>query len=299
MDKACSRFVDYLRNERGFSGYTVTAYSRDLRHFGDFLRNYFGKDKIGVGDIDKEAIRHFLGKEVETGFSSRTVARRLATLKSFFKYLVKTGAIRNNPAGMIKSPKLKQSLPHFISESFIPRLMELPDTTTLSGLRDRAVLETFYATGMRLSELIQLKVGDLRPDDYLIKVHGKGDKERLIPMNEACKTWVERYLNFLGRSLKSDSPERKIFTNRKGKVWSVSTIQKRVKNLIRLATGATDMGPHALRHSFATHLLDRGADIRAVKDLLGHSSLSSTQIYTHLRPEQMKRIHRQAHPHGK
>ncbi|NOZ74974.1 MAG: tyrosine recombinase [FCB group bacterium] len=299
MNKERLEFMNYLEKERGFSMHTLTAYSYDLQHFQHFLRDYFGEKTISVHRIDKEAIRHFLGKEVEAGFSSRTIARRLATLKSFFKYLVKFGFIQKNPAGMIKSPKLKKGLPHFIGESFIPRLMELPDTSTLSGLRDRAVLETFYATGMRLNELIQLKVGDLHPDDNVIKVHGKGDKERLIPINKACITWVERYLNFLGRSLKSDSPDQYIFTNRKGIRWSLSTIQKRVKNFIRLATGATDMGPHALRHSFATHLLDRGADIRAVKDLLGHSSLSSTQIYTHLRPEQMKRIHQQAHPHGK
>jgi len=200
---------------------------------------------------------------------------------------------------MIKSPKLKKGLPHFIGETFISQLMDMPDTSTLSGLRDRAVLETFYATGMRLGELTQLRVGDFQLDENLVKVRGKGNKERLIPINEACKTWVERYLQDMGRSLKTDAHDRLVFTNRKGKPWSVSTIQKRVKQMIRLATGATDMGPHALRHSFATHLLDRGADIRAVKDLLGHSSLSSTQIYTHLRPEQMKKIHQQAHPHGK
>ena len=299
METEITDFINYLGRERSFSKHTVMAYTRDLNGFRSFLSEYTGDPTFPIIAADKESIRHFLAKEVEEGLSSRTIARHLATLKSFYKYLLKTEVIHTNPAETVKSPKLKKSLPHFISESYIDQLMNFPDTSSLAGLRDRAVLETFYATGMRLSELLQLRIGDFNLDENLVRVHGKGDKDRLIPTNDSCITWISRYLSELGRSFRTDAPDQLIFTRRDGKPWSISTIQKRVKEIIRLTTGATGMGPHSLRHSFATHLLDRGADIRAVKDLLGHSSLSSTQIYTHLRPKQMKKIHEQAHPHGK
>ncbi|RMF06639.1 MAG: tyrosine recombinase XerC [Candidatus Neomarinimicrobiota bacterium] len=291
-------FLDHLLKVRSYSPKTLEAYRRDLTEFFQFLQETSKGSEVSMEAVDRTTIRRFLRYEMERGLAPRTVARRLACLKSYFKYLLVSGILKTNPAELVKAPKLKKSIPHFIGEQFIDELMNIPDTSTLAGIRDRAVLELFYATGIRLAELMALRVRDVRWEDNLIRVTGKGNKQRLVPITAAARRWLNQYLQALGQTPKTADPDGPLFAKPNGRSWSVSTIQKRVKKILSLATGASGLGPHALRHSFATHLLDRGADIRAIKDLLGHSSLSSTQIYTHLRPEQMKRIHEQAHPHG-
>jgi len=291
-------FHSYLEKERGYSEHTCVSYNHDLLRFNDFLIEYVGNPDISVESIDKQAIRHFLGKEFEEGFSSKTIGRRLASIKSFYKYLIKTEVVENNPSIYIKTPKLTKPLPNYIDEKIINVLMETPPMDTIAGLRDRAILELFYSTGIRLSELININFINIDFDNNLLRVVGKGNKERLIPFGGRATSAIEIYLEKSGRSLKTADKNDPLFVNSKGERISQRTVQRSVNMYLRLVTEGEHLGPHTLRHSFATHLLDRGANLRAVKDLLGHSSLSSTQIYTHVQPERMKKIYKKAHPHG-
>jgi len=302
MSDAISRYIKefklYLITERGYSDKTVISYQNDLKKFENFFIEYFGNPNIAIGKIDKQAVRHFLGQQFEDGFSAKTIGRRLAAVKSFFKYLVKTEVVKNNPALYVKSPKTSKPLPNYIDEKIIQKLMQAPPSNSIIGLRDRAILEIFYSTGIRLSELVNLNFEDIELVSQLIKVVGKGDKERLIPFGNHALRALQHYLKVTGRSIKTAAKNDPIFVNSSGERISNRTVQRRVNMYLRLVTEGEQLGPHTLRHSFATHLLDRGADLQAVKDLLGHSSLSSTQIYTHLQPERIKKIYKKAHPHG-
>ncbi len=291
-------FHSYLEKERGYSKHTCISYIHDLHRFNDFLIEYVGTPDISVKSIDKQAIRHFLGKEFEDGFSSKTVGRRLASIKSFYKYLIKAEVVENNPSIYVKTPKSTKPLPNYIDEKMIDKLMSAPPGNTNTGLRDRAILELFYSTGIRLSELVNITFRNIDFNNNLIRVLGKGNKERLIPFGNRAIKAIENYIAKSGRSLKTADMDTPLFVNSKGERISQRTVQRSVNMYLRLVTEGEHLGPHTLRHSFATHLLDRGADLRAVKDLLGHSSLSSTQIYTHVQPERMKKIYKKAHPHG-
>ena len=266
-----------------------------MSRFISFLPNSIS----GFEKINRKTIRGFLAQEFDGGYSSKTVARRLASIKSLFKYLMRSEQINNNPAVHVKTPKVPQSLPSFINQKVIDELMESPDDSTEIGLRDRAILEFFYSTGIRLSELIALNIGDVDPVKKMVKVYGKGDKERLIPYGNRAKFCLEKYLKNRALSLNTSSKSKPLFVNAKEKRVPSSTVQRRIRNYIKKVAEGQRLGPHILRHSFATHLMDNGADIRAVKDLLGHSSLSSTQVYTHIQPEKMKKVYNQAHPHGR
>ena len=289
-----SNFYRFLEKERGYSPHTVKAYQNDLTRFVKFLPSSIS----GFDQVNRQAIRGFLASEFDNGLIGKTVARRLASIKSFFNYLVRIEQIRHNPAIHVKTPKVSQFLPNFVDQKVIERLMESPDDSTAVGLRDRAILELFYSTGIRLSELIHLDVGNVDVSNQLIKVRGKGDKERLIPFGNRAKFWVENYLKNRGLSFNSAPSHTPLFVNAKEKRVPTSTVQRRIRNYIKFVAEGNRLGPHILRHSFATHLMDNGADIRAVKDLLGHSSLSSTQVYTHIQPEKMKKVYKKAHPHG-
>jgi len=291
-------FLSYLEGEKGYSRHTLVSYAHDLEVFNDYLLECFNENSDYLLKVDKLCLRSFLGSEFEKGHSSRTVARRLATIKSLFKYLVKAEYLEENPAIYVKTPKTPKNLPSFIQAPIIDKLMNIPSKETFIGLRDRAVLELFYSTGMRLSELTALSAGNFYWEKNLVKVLGKGNKERLIPFGDHAKSALDNYYHFQKTSLKTAPANAPVFTTKKGKRLSESSIQRRVRMYIALVADGERLGPHILRHSFATHMMDQGADIRAVKDLLGHSSLSSTQVYTHLQPEKMKKIYKKAHPHG-
>ena len=287
-------FLKFLSKEKNFSLHTIKAYQYDIQKFIEFLT----EKSVRVQQATKSDIRDFLSNQYDLGLTKKTVARRLASIKSFYKYLINIEFIDKNPSLFLQSPKLSKELPNFIDEKIIDELMNQPDIDTVKGLRDRAIMELFYSTGMRLSELINLDIGSINTKDYLIKVVGKGNKDRLIPFGKRAKFCIENYLKKRALALKSSFEGTPLFVNSKNQRVPKRTIQRRVSNYIKLVAEGKRLGPHILRHSFATHLMNKGADIRAVGDLLGHSNLSSTQIYTHVKPERMREIYKQSHPHG-
>ena len=291
-------FLNYIQFERGYSAHTVTAYQHDLEQFLNFIYQYDSILLKDFGKIDRQAIRHFLGKEYEKGNSAKTVARRLASVKSLFNYLVQAEAIRDNPAIHIKTPKVEKKIPTFVQENKIEDLMKMPDAGTLIGKRDRAILELFYATGIRLNELAGLNIGSVNPQEKLLRVLGKGNKERIVPFGKPAKHALESYLKKRGKSWVSPQ-ETPLFTGRGEKRIARRTIQQRVNIYLKaILGGRTGASPHTLRHTFGTHLLENDADIRSIQELLGHSSISSTQIYTKVNPKKIKEIYKDAHPHG-
>ena len=291
-------FLKYIEQERGYSSHTVSAYRHDLNTFMDFLEHYDPQIIADLSLIDRQTIRHYLGREFEKGNSAKTVSRRLATIKSLFKYLVQAELVTVNPAIHVKTPKVEKSLPTFVQSNKIDDLMNMPDATTKIGKRDRAILELFYATGIRLSELVSLNIGSVNSDDQLLKVKGKGNKERIVPFGTPAKTALISYLSKRGHSWVSPS-DTPLFTGNGEKRISVRTVQYRLKIYLKAVLGGNEgASPHTLRHTFGTHLLDNDADIRSIQELLGHSSISSTQIYTKVNPQKMKKIYKDAHPHG-
>lgn len=287
-------FIIYLKEEKGFSEHTVKSYKNDINKF----LIYLSKSNMELKKVTKENIRDFLANQYDAGLSKKTIARRLASIKSFSKFLFNTDFITKNPTIFLSTPKVAKKLPSFIDEKIIDELMSQPDLKTEKGLRDKAILELFYSTGMRLSELINLNIGSVDDKNSLIKVFGKGRKERLIPFGKRAKFSIDDYLKKRALDWNAGSSNIPLFVNSKNKRVPRRTIQRRISNYIKMIATGKRLGPHALRHSFATHLMNRGADIRAVGDLLGHASLSSTQVYTHVKPEKMREVYKQSHPRG-
>ena len=287
-------FIIHLKEEKGFSEHTVKSYKNDINKF----LIYLSKSNMELKKVTKENIRDFLANQYDAGLSKKTIARRLASIKSFSKFLFNTDFITKNPTIFLSTPKVAKKLPSFIDEKIIDELMSQPDLKTEKGLRDKAILELFYSTGMRLSELINLNIGSVDDKNSLIKVFGKGRKERLIPFGKRAKFSIDDYLKKRALDWNAGSSNVPLFVNSKNKRVPRRTIQRRISNYIKMIATGKRLGPHALRHSFATHLMNRGADIRAVGDLLGHASLSSTQVYTHVKPEKMREVYKQSHPRG-
>lgn len=287
--------------DRNYSANTHRAYEQDLQVFHGFCQDYFAADVIRPDWLDKTTVRHFLGKLVDDGLSRKSMARRLAALKSFFKWGVQTNRMEKNPALTIPTPKTKKSLPKYLNEEEINQIMESPDQSTFLGKRDRAILELFYSTGLRISELAHLTLGQLQQDQLLVRVLGKGSKERIVPYSEIAGEALEQYLTARKRQFALTKYQRDmpVFITRKNTQLSVRQIRNRVTTYLKQVSDQVNISPHTLRHSFATHLLDNGADLRAVKDLLGHESLSTTQIYTHVKIGKMKEVYSQAHPRSK
>ena len=287
-------FIIYLNEEKGFSVHTVKSYENDINKFLAFLF----EEKIKLKKVSKVQIRDFLATQYDKGLSKKTIARRLASIKSFFNFLFNIEYVTKNPALFLSTPKVSKKLPNFIDENIINELMDQPDLGTEKGLRDKAILELFYSTGMRLGELINLNIGSIDEKNNVVKVFGKGSKERLIPFGKRAKFCIEEYLKKRVLNWNASSKELPLFVNDRNERIPRRTIQRRISRYIKMIASGKRLGPHTLRHSFATHLMDRGADIRAVGDLLGHTSLSSTQVYTHVKPEKMKEVYKQSHPRG-
>ncbi|MFC1535555.1 tyrosine recombinase XerC [Candidatus Neomarinimicrobiota bacterium] len=298
LELCIADFLNYVSDERGYSAQTLKAYRHDLDDFATFVMDYDMGQSRELEGIDRLTIRHFMGYLRESGLGSRTVARRLATIKSLFGFLHRTEVIPSNPVIDIRTPRFERRLPEFLGEEQTSQLMELPSVNTMIGIRDKAILEVFYATGIRLTELTSLTVGAVSFTQKTIRVVGKGNKERIVAFGQPAHDSIGQYLGARRKAGEEVNLHSPLFCGRGQKPISPRTVQMRVRHYMQQIAEARHLSPHLLRHTMATHLLDKGADLMAVKDLLGHASLSTTQVYTHVRPEQMKKLYRQAHPHS-
>ena len=282
-------FFDHLTVERGLSPKTVEAYRSDLLRFFDGCRK--APEKVA-----REDVRAFLGRERAEGHSASTAARRLVALRTFYRFLILERKVEGDPTENVDAPRTLKRLPEYLTPEEVERLLEAPDSGSSTGLRNRAMLEVLYATGIRVSELTGLTQERYNPQAGFVLVMGKGSKERVVPLGEVAQDWVERYRSEARPRLLKNRSSSALFVTARGGPLSRQMVWVLITGYARQAGIAKHMSPHTLRHSFATHLLEHGADLRAVQILLGHADISTTQIYTHVEQERLKRIYRQFHP---
>ena len=292
MSEAFDKFIDYLQAERNASRYTVRNYEADLLGFFSFLRE---ENIESLEEVDKNTLRDYLGQLMERGFARTSISRKLSAVRSFYRYLQREELVSVSPAATISSPKLDRKLPEFLSPEESTRLVEAPDLSTPAGLRDRAFLELLYAAGLRVSELVSLNTTQINLETREIRVWGKGAKERIVLMGDPAARALAVYLAD-GRPRLTGVFTEALFLNQDGGRLTVRSVQSFVKAYAKLAGIEKDVHPHMVRHTFATHLLNGGADLRVVQELLGHASLSSTQIYTHVSKSQARKVYLSAHP---
>lgn len=320
------KFLDYLKFERRFSEHTAKCYGADLTQFGEFLK---GASEGGPSDsepishvhheagpatavatqvilkIDQlllsvctDAVRGYLAFLNEKQYSKATIARKLATLRSFYKFLVKRNHVSSNPVVSIRTPKQEKKLPRFLEYEEVKRLLDTPPMDTWLGARDRAILETLYSTGIRVSELVALNMDDVDFLGEVVHVRGKGKKERIAPIGSSALQVIQHYMEYRNKRAQSNGnfDSKVLFVNKHGRRLSTRSVRRKMDKYLKMAGLDPAISPHTLRHSFATHMLNNGADLRSVQELLGHQSLSTTQVYTHLTTTKLKEIYESAHP---
>jgi integrase/recombinase XerD len=294
-DALVDRFCDHLWLEDGLADLTLAAYRRDLKTFGAWLEKEraHGLDTAISGDVEAYLAWRFAGRA-----QPRSAARYTSALKRFYRYLLRENLIAADPTLNLDSPKLPRALPKTLTEADVERLLDSADTHTPLGLRDRAMLETLYATGLRVSELVGLKLTAVNLNDGVLRVTGKGNKDRLVPLGEEAVTWLKRYLADSRPLLLEKRLCDAVFVTARGTGMTRQAFWYLIKRRAQAAEIVRPLSPHTLRHAFATHLLNHGADLRVVQMLLGHSDISTTQIYTHVARERMKQLHAQHHPRG-
>lgn len=312
MKELIDSFLNYLSVERGLSNNTIISYRADLNSYVDFMTN----QRIdALSKIAKNDIINFMLAQKDKGISANSIARRLAAIRMFHRFLARERILKSDPTTLIDSPKLWKKIPETLSLNEVDALIAQPDIRDKQGIRDKAILETLYATGMRVSEAVNLKIDNVNLDIGFLRCIGKGNKERVIPLGKKAITGIKRYLEVsrphilnpirntraakekdkISNGVKNKASEF-LFVNRFGKKISRQSFWKIIKKYAKTARIKKPMKPHTLRHSFATHLLERGADLRSVQEMLGHSNISTTQIYTHINKDRLKTIHRMFHP---
>jgi integrase/recombinase XerD len=287
--------MDFIHYEKGLSANTQAAYRRDLQKFV----NYLVSERCRVNrweDVNKKDIINFLSGEMDQGVANSTVARSFSSIKGLYKFMVGEGYIELNPTTDLETPKIRRKLPHVLSIEEVDKLMEQPDVLLPLGLRDRAMLELMYGTGVRVSELLSLQLDDINMMAGFLRCLGKGRKERIIPVNQTSISWVQRYLARSRNVLLRRNQERTLFLNFHGRKLSRQGYFKILAQYGEKSDIKKEITPHTLRHSFATHLLENGADLRAVQEMLGHADISTTQIYTHLSKSRLREVYHQCHP---
>ena len=307
MEQYLPSFLEFLKLNRNVSSHTQRAYRSDLRQFVEFSKERLGRP-VTTDDFDHRLVRSFLASLYDNGHSRASSARKLATVRSFARYLRSEGCLEHELGRMVSTQKLARRMPIHLDQDEISELLESPDSETALGRRDRAILELFYASGLRLSELVGLNVDDVNLRDQLVRVLGKGGKERVIPFNQSTADAISAYLDdhrVLVNSNNQTSGQRHpqsaivsvpLFVNYRGGRLSGRSVDRLVRKYVVQSSARLGVSPHALRHSFATHLLERGADLRAIQELLGHARVSTTQRYTHVNAAQITALYRRTHP---
>lgn len=309
MKSHLRRFLEFLRFNRNLSARTVRAYESDLTQYIGFLEGRFGRpaDRIDPADVDYPAVRAFMREQYDRGLARSSQARRLAAIRSFGRYLRREEVVERDPGALMATPKQDRKLPARLDQGEMTRLLDAPDGATRLGRRDRAILELFYASGLRLSELVGLGLGDVDLSGRLVRVLGKGGKERIVPFNraaaDALRAWfadrevlVRRGAGTRPARARGRAAAEPLFVNYRGGRLSARSVDRLVRRHVAAAAARGGISPHALRHSFATHLLERGADLRAIQEMLGHARISTTQRYTHVSASQLLSVYRKAHP---
>jgi integrase/recombinase XerC len=317
-------FLDYLKFERRFSEHTAKCYGADLAQFGEFLNGApedgrpegesISFDQSGPAtavatkleqktdqlllSAGTDSVRAYLSYLNEKDYSKATIARKLATLRSFYKYLVKRNHLSANPVTAVRTPKQDKKLPKFLEYEEVKRLLDTPPINTWLGARDRAILETLYSTGIRVSELVALNMEDIDFLGEVVHIRGKGKKERITPIGASALQTIQHYMEFRNKRAQNNSnfDSKVLFVNKHGRRLSTRSVRRKMDKYLKMAGLDPSISPHTLRHSFATHMLNNGADLRSVQELLGHQSLSTTQVYTHLTTTRLKEVYEDAHP---
>ncbi|MDD4940308.1 MAG: site-specific tyrosine recombinase XerD [Candidatus Omnitrophica bacterium] len=293
MKEFINSFLDYLSVERGLARNTLSAYRDDLEAYESFLA---AKGTASVSATKRNDVVSFMLSQKDRGIGASSIARRLAAIRMFYRFLVRERVLREDPTSLIETPKLWKKIPETLSVNEIEALLAQPAVRSAQGVRDKAILETLYATGMRVSEVVHLKTEDLNLDVGFLRCVGKGNKERVIPLGKKAIAAVSRYLETVRPRLVKNKQSDCLFVSRLGSRISRQSLWKLIKRYARDARIRKPMKPHILRHSFATHLLEHGADLRSVQEMLGHSDISTTQIYTHVNKDRLKAIHAKFHP---
>jgi integrase/recombinase XerC len=320
------KFLDYLKYERRFSEHTAKCYGADLTQYGEFLKGASESDQPDAELISSshheaepatavatqvdlkvdqlllsaqiDSVRSYLSLLNEKQYSKATIARKLATLRSFYKFLVKRNHVSSNPVVSIRTPKQEKKLPRFLEYEEVKKLLSTPPVNTWLGARDRAILETLYSTGIRVSELVALNMDDIDFLGEVVHVRGKGKKERITPIGSSALQVIQHYMEYRNKRAQSNGnfDSKVLFVNKHGRRLSTRSVRRKMDKYLKMSGLDPDISPHTLRHSFATHMLNNGADLRSVQELLGHQSLSTTQIYTHLTTTRLKEVYDNAHP---
>ncbi len=295
MKDVLNKFVIYLKDEKNYSDYTITNYSIDIEEFYVFLK----KENITrLQDVDYKVLRKYLNYMTENKYSNKTISRKLSSLRTFFKYLVKKEIINDNPMILISNPKEEKKLPKYLNYGEIEKILEIPNKETTLGLRNACILEILYSTGIRVSELVNLKIRDIDFYNKKIRVLGKGNKERIVLFGNRCENLLERYIKE-SRAVLNKNKVEYLFLNNLGQNISVRSIENIIDKIEKEACLKFSISPHVFRHTFATHLLDNGADLNSVKELLGHENLNTTAIYTHVSNERLRKVYLECHPRAR
>lgn len=292
MSNHIAAFLNYVQVERGLAANTVAAYRRDLEKF----RRFCQQRKLSPTGVQRQQVVDFLGTLYQQGLDSRSVARMLVTLRNFFRFLRQEGLLRREPTEHIESPRTWKRLPKFLTVEEVERLLASAESGTARGLRDKAMLEVLYATGLRVSELVNLKVPDVQLEEGFLRCLGKGNKERVVPLGKKALAALETYLRQARPRLAKRRASAHLFLSQRGQAMTRQNFWRLLRQRARQAGLRSRLSPHALRHSFATHLLERGADLRSVQLLLGHADIATTQIYTHVAQERLRQLYRAYHP---
>lgn len=290
-----NEFLSYLTVEKGLSKNTLEAYAADLDTFAEYLK----QKKINIENVTDTIVTEYIAYLYNMGYSPRSIMRYCSSLRHFYKYLLEEGNIKENPTDILETPKAFRLLPKYLTDQEIEGLLKIPDTSTSLGERDKAMIELMYASGLRVSEVITLKINDLNFEQGYLITFGKGSKERLVPFSESAKGYLQLYINDGRNQLLKENSSYTLFLNRFGKPLTRQGLWKILKGYAKRLNIADKLSPHTLRHTFATHLLEHGADLRAVQMMLGHSDIATTQIYTHVSTERLKKVYFEYHPRAK